>query len=198
MSLHADPPAYASSIPVLLRALQRLRAWLAVAEAHAAHAGTTMDALMRARPAADMLPFGVQAQIVVNFTLRTGFPLAGLACPDYGEFADDPAGLRACIARAEALLRDLDPQAFTDAASRVVVDRAGEADVRLQGDVFLRDYALPNLHFHLVAAYIALRGAGVPLGKADYDGFHAYPPPPGRRDLDTAVGDGVDPQGNQA
>ena len=196
MSFHADPPAYASSIPVLLRALQRLRAWLAVAEAHAAHAGTSMEALMRARPAADMLPFGVQAQIAVNFTLRTGFPLAGMACPDYGAFADDPAGLRARIARAEALLQGLDPQSFVEAGSRIVVDRAGEADVRLRGDLFLRDYALPNLHFHLVAAYIALRGAGVPLGKADYDGFHAYPPPPGRRELDAGVG--VDAQGNQA
>lgn len=48
------------------------------------------------RPAAaDMFPFDAQAQIVVNFTLRAGFPLVGQARPDYGDFPDDPEGLRA-------------------------------------------------------------------------------------------------------
>jgi hypothetical protein len=55
--------------------------------------------------------------------------------------------------------------------------------------------ALPNLYFHLVAAYIALRGAGVPLGKADFDGLHAYPPAPGRT-VDGTIDGTV--QGNQA
>ena len=75
MPRHPDPPPYTASIPVLLRALQRLRAWLDVAEAHASRTGSSIDVLMRSRPAADMFPFGVQAQIVVNFTLRTAFPL---------------------------------------------------------------------------------------------------------------------------
>ena len=189
----ALPPLYAASVPVFLQALQRLHDWLALAEAHATHAGIAADATMRARPAADMFPFGVQAQIVVNFTLRAAFPLAGQTRPDYGDFPDDPEGLRARIARAVALLRALDPQAFAGAEDRRVRDRAGDADVDLQGDVFLRDYALPNLYFHLTAAYIALRGAGVPLGKADFDGLHAYPPMPGR----TAAAQGPI-QGNQA
>jgi hypothetical protein len=177
----AIPPLYAASVPVFLQALQRLCDWLALAEAHATRVGIAADTAMHARPAADMFPFGMQAQIVVNFALRAGFPLAGQARPDYGDFANDPDGLRARIARAVALLRGLDPQAFAGAEDRLVSDRAGEADVSLTGAVFLRDYALPNLYFHLVAAYIALRGAGVPLGKADFDGLHAYPPPvPGR------------------
>jgi hypothetical protein len=189
----ALPQLYAASVPVFLQALQRLRDWLALAEAHAARVGIAADAAMRARPAADMFPFGVQAQIVVNFTLRTGFPLAGQTRPDYGDFPDDPEGLRARIARAVALLHALDPHAFAGAEDRRVSDRAGEADVNLPGDAFLRDYALPNLYFHLAAAYIALRGVGVPLGKADFDGLHAYPPVPGR----TAVAQGPT-QGNQA
>lgn len=187
----AAPPLYAAAVPVFLRALQRLREWLAMTEAHAARGGVAIDAAMRARPAADMLPFGVQAQIAVNFTLRAAFPLAGLPHPGYGEFPDDPDGLRARIARAETLLRGLDPEAFAAAADRSITDRAGEAEVHLPGEPFLRDYALPNLYFHLVAAYIALRGAGVPLGKADFDGFHVYRPSPER------AGVAVD-QGSQA
>jgi hypothetical protein len=185
------PPLYVAAVPVFLRALQRLRAWLTLAESHAAQGAIAIDAAMRTRPAADMLPFGVQAQIVVNFTLRAGFPLAGLPHPGYGEFPDDPDGLRARIARAEALLQWLDPQAFAGAEDRTIADRAGEAEVRLPGERFLRDYALPNLYFHLVAAYIALRGVGVPLGKADFDGFHVYRPSP------QGAGVAVD-QGSQA
>ncbi len=39
---------------------------------------------------------------------------------------------------------------------------------------FLFQYALPNFFFHLATAYAILRGHGVPLGKADYDGLHKY------------------------
>lgn len=180
MNTFAESPLFHASVPACLRALQRLHEWLMLAEAHALRSGIAMEAVMRARPAAEMLPFGVQAQIVVNLALRTAFPLAGLPRPDYGEFDDDGDGLRARIARAEALLRTLAPEAFVDAPARTIIDRAGDADVALLGERFLHDFALPNLYFHLSAAYIALRGTGVPLGKADFDGLHVYPPPPGR------------------
>jgi hypothetical protein len=43
------------------------------------------------------------------------------------------------------------------------------------GADFLHLFGLPNFFFHLTMGYAALRAAGVPLGKADFDGFHAYP-----------------------
>jgi len=175
-----QPPLYTASVPRCLDALQRLHDWLALAEAHAARDAIAIDAIMRTQPAAGMLPFGVQGQILVNLALRSTYPLAGLPRPDYGEYPDTPDGLRARIARARTLLRALAPESFADAAQRQVVDRAGDADLALPGERFLHEFALPNLHFHLTAAYIALRGAGVPLGKADFDGLHVYPPPPGR------------------
>ena len=42
---------------------------------------------------------------------------------------------------------------------------------------FLYLYGMPNFMFHLTMGYAALRASGVALGKADFDGFHAYPPP---------------------
>ncbi len=174
------PPLYTASVPRCLDALQRLHAWLALAESHAAGGGFALDGLMDTRPAAGMLPFGVQGQILVNLTLRTAFPLAGQTRPEYGDDPDTPDGLRARIARAQALLQALAPEAFADAAGRLVVERAGDADITLPGERFLHEFALPNLYFHLTAAYIALRGAGVPLGKADFDGLHVYPSPAGR------------------
>jgi uncharacterized protein len=42
------------------------------------------------------------------------------------------------------------------------------------GADFLYLYGLPNFFFHLTMGYAALRAAGADLGKADFDGFHAY------------------------
>jgi len=38
------------------------------------------------------------------------------------------------------------------------------------GENYLKQYALPNLFFHLTTAYALLRHAGVELGKSDYLG----------------------------
>ena len=35
--------------------------------------------------------------------------------------------------------------------------------------------ALPNLYFHQAMLHVALKQAGVRLGKADFDGIHEYP-----------------------
>lgn len=39
---------------------------------------------------------------------------------------------------------------------------------------YLLHYALPNFFFHTTTAYGILRYVGLPLGKADFDGYHAY------------------------
>ena len=38
----------------------------------------------------------------------------------------------------------------------------------LPGHGYASDYLLPNLYFHVTAAYAILRMLGAPLGKADY------------------------------
>lgn len=60
------------------------------------------------------------------------------------------------------------------AESLLVTDIAGEAEVHLSGNRFAHEYALPNFFFQLCMAYAILRHEDVPLGKADFDGFHLY------------------------
>ena len=83
--------------------------------------------------------------------------------------------LRARIDHVLAFLDALSPRQFAGAEERVIVDRAGNADVSLPGRRFLCEYALPNFFFHLSTAYGILRQAGLPIGKSDFDGFHTYP-----------------------
>lgn len=170
------PAWFDASVPVFRRYLGRLRAWLDIAESHQRARGESMAALLQARLASDMLPFEAQAAIAANFALRACFPLAGQAIPAYGEFAADADGLRARIDRVLGLLDELPPALFEDAAGRTLESRAGEAEVVLPAPAFMAQYAMPNFFFHLATAYALLRSRGVPLGKADFDGFHAYPP----------------------
>lgn len=164
-----------ASVPVFAHYLARLRAMLDRAEAQARATGRPAQALLDARLAPDMLPLADQVAIAANFALRACFPLAGRELPAYGEFAPGFDGLRARIDRALALIGALPAADFAAAGERVIVDRAGAAQVALPGPAFLLRYALPNFFFHLTTAYALMRQGGVPLGKADFDGLHDYP-----------------------
>ena len=162
--MNTVPPRFTASVPVFLRYLDRLGTWVD-------RAGDT-PALLAARLAPDMLPFHTQVEVAANFALRTCFPLAGLPVPPYGDQPPTADGLRRRLTRASALVGALDPAAF--AVPREVEDTAGQARLVLPADDFLHLYALPNFFFHVGAAYHILRHAGLPLGKADFDGFHVY------------------------
>jgi hypothetical protein len=107
--------------------------------------------------------------------VRVAFPLAGLAVPDLpgGETA---TALAARVAAARALVDGLDAGAFDGGEARMVRHRAGFADLVQPGEVFLIRYGVPNMMFHIAMAYAALRAAGLPLGKTDFDRLHVYPP----------------------
>jgi hypothetical protein len=131
------------------------------------------DALeMRLSP--DMMPAGAQVATALGFTVRVAFPMAGMAVPELPGGASLEA-LRARLTAARALVGGIDPGAFDGSGGRVIRHRAGFADLAQPGEVFLLRYGIPNMMFHLAMGYGALRAAGVPLGKADFDGLHAYP-----------------------
>ncbi len=89
--------------------------------------------------------------------------------------AMDADGLAARINAARGLLQALSPESFAGAATRKVRALAGLADLEMTGEAMLYEFGLPNLYFHQSMAYLALKHAGVPLGKADFDGLHSYP-----------------------
>lgn len=128
-----------------------------------------------ARLSPDMMPAGAQIATAAGYTVRIAFPLVGRTVPDLPE-GRTAAALAARVAAARALVDGLDPAAFDGAAARVVRHRAGFADLAQPGEAFLIRYGVPNMTFHIAMAYAALRAAGLPLGKADFDGLHVYPP----------------------
>lgn len=167
-----EPPLYCACVPVLLGVLARLDATLARA---ARELGPRLPEALETRPAAGMLPVGKQIATVVQFSLRTAFSLAGRRAPELRGPLDDGAGLAARIAEARALLAELPPEAFLGAETRLARNQAGFADLELPGLTFLLEFGLPNVYFHHAMAHVALKQAGLRLGKADFDGLHVYP-----------------------
>jgi uncharacterized protein len=118
---------------------------------------------------ADAFPAGQQFATAAGFALRVVCPLAGREVPNL------PQALGPRLAVARAMLGAMTPAEFDGAETRIIRHHAGFAVLEQTGSDFLHLYGLPNFFFHLTMGYAALRAAGVPLGKADFDGLHSYP-----------------------
>lgn len=132
-------------------------------------------ALLDSQLAPDMFTFAQQVRTAVQFALRTALPLAGQPLPEAPTASHDLADLHVRIAAARTAL-DLPEAAFAGAEARRMRARAGFADLDLAAGDFLLRFGMPNFWFHLTTAYALMRAAGAPVGKADIDGLHDYPP----------------------
>ncbi|MBN8630570.1 MAG: DUF1993 domain-containing protein [Rhodobacterales bacterium] len=149
---------YQASVPVFRHYLSRVSDIVAVAGPDA------LDAKI-----ADSFPARQQFATAAGFSLRVACPLAGREVPDL------PQALGPRLAVARAMLGAMTPAEFDGAEGRIIRHRAGFTEIEQSGAEFLHLYGMPNFFFHLTMGYAALRAAGVPLGKADFDGFHTYP-----------------------
>jgi len=149
---------YQASVPVFRHYLSRISDIVAVAGPDA------LDAQI-----ADSFPARQQFATAAGFALRVTCPLAGREVPEL------PQALGPRLAVARAMLGAMTPAEFEGAETRVIRHQAGFAVLEQTGLEFLQLYGLPNFFFHMTMGYAALRAAGVPLGKADFDGFHSYP-----------------------
>jgi len=164
-------------VPSYLQMLGALAAWLDKAAAQLAGDG---DRLMAARLAPDMFPLAtqvrfacVQAQEGMCRLRGEPFPRSVTTLLDEGRDAGDrPGG----IAAAQARIAETLAMVTAAAQNMAAIDPAAPiAHALPQGMVFdltaeqyVRDWALPQFYFHLMAAYAILRAEGVALGKADY------------------------------
>ena len=153
-----NPALYTASVPVFRHYLARVQGMVELAG----------PAALTAR-VADAFPAGRQFGVAAAFALRVACPLAGR------EVADMPQALAPRLAVVRATLGAMRAEVFQGAEARRIRHRAGFAELEQSGEEFLYLFGLPNFFFHVAMGYAALRGAGVALGKADFDGLHSYP-----------------------
>ena len=162
---------HAASVPVFVRMLGNLLAWLDKAEAHAQARQFDAQNYLGLRLAPDMLPFARQIQIASDGAKACVARLAGIEVPKWGDDETTLDELRARVRRTIEYVQSFEPARFEGSEQReiLVPTRAGEPR-RFTGEDYLRFFVLPNFYFHLTTAYALLRHAGVELGKRDYLG----------------------------
>jgi uncharacterized protein len=157
---------YAITVPVFTRYLTNLDAILAKAEANATERKIKPEVLPNARLSADMLPLSFQVQSVTD---RIKFLLARLTGQTPPSWEDTETTIEQLRARVQ--------KALAYVASFSEADLAGKDE----GMVTVRDKqvpalehalynAIPQIFFHITAAYAILRHNGVPIGKGDFLG----------------------------
>ena len=162
---------HSASVPVFVRMLNNMLAWLDKAEAFASARKFEPNNYLGLRLAPDMLPFARQIQIASDTSKNCVARLAGVEPP---KWADDEATLdelRGRIRKSIEYAQSL-PAAKIDGsdAREIVVPMGPGRTMTFTGETFLRGFSLPNFFFHATMTYALLRHAGVELGKMDYLG----------------------------
>ena len=161
-----------ASVPVFVRMLESLSAWLDKAQAHAEARKFDPNVLLAARLAPDMLAFSTQMQIACDSAKFCVARLAGVEAP---KFADEEKTLAELKERVRATV------AFVQSVPAAQIDGSEEREITvprrigplvLKGEAYLKHNAMPNFYFHITTAYALLRHNGVELGKGDYLGMN--------------------------
>jgi len=165
---------YSASVPVLKQMLTALSEVLAKAEAHATEKKIDPAALLGARLFPDMFPLVRQVQIATDFAKGISSRLSNTEVPSWPDNAEAGfAELQALIAKTLAHIDSLSAEQFDGSESREIVLRPGTPkEKKLQGNVYLLQYGLPQFFFHMTTSYAILRHNGVEIGKRDYMGSY--------------------------
>jgi hypothetical protein len=142
---------------------------LDVGEKHFADPG----AFLGKRLAEDMLPFSAQVAFACNAPRGFSQWCAGEAIDNLKpDSIRSIADARAAIAQTKALVAGIAvDDGKLDETKRIGLGPGVYCE--LPGHQYVADYLLPNLYFHVTAAYAILRLLGAPLGKADYMAYLA-------------------------
>ncbi len=162
---------HSASVPVFVKMLNNLLAWMDKAEAHAQARQFDANNYCGLRLAVDMLPFSKQIQIASDGVKGCLARLAGVEIPkwddDEASFDDLRQRVRKTLAYAQGFAAD---QIAGSEGREIVLPRRVGEPLKMDGETFLKHYVLPNFYFHVTTAYALLRHAGVELGKKDYLG----------------------------
>jgi len=161
---------YQASVPAFIRALNNLAAILEKGVAHAQARKIDESVLLNSRLFPDMFPLVRQVQIATD-TVRSG---AGrLAQVDFPSFEDKESSFQELSLRIRntiGFLESLQPAQIDGSEDRTISWQTRSSTKSMQGQPYLMNHLLPNVHFHVTTAYNILRHNGVEVGKKDFLG----------------------------
>ena len=162
---------HSASVPVFVRTLNNMLAWLDKAEAHAEARKFDPANYLGLRLTPDMLPFTRQIQIASDAVKGCVARLAEIEPPKWPDEEASLDELRARIRKTIEYAQSVAPAKIDGSEGReILLPRPGGGSVRFTGETFLKHFSLPNFFFHATMTYALLRQGGVELGKMDYLG----------------------------
>ncbi len=161
---------YEASIPLFVRALNNLSAILDKAVANAEARKIDPSVFIQGRLAPDMHPLPRQVQIATDGVKGAAARLAGIEVPSFPDTETTFPELKERIAKTVAFLQGLNAEMIDGSEDRTITLKFPGNELSFTGKAFLLGFALPNLYFHVTAAYAILRHNGVDVGKMDYLG----------------------------
>jgi hypothetical protein len=160
-----------ASLPALEIGLTALSGVLDKAEVHAAAKKIDPPVLLGWRLAPDMFPLVRQIQIATDIAKKGMARLAGVEPPVFEDNETTIEQLKTRIAKTVTFLKSLDGKKIDAATDREITFPLGPTNQgHMKGDDYLNHFVLPNVYFHLTAAYAILRHCGVDIGKRDFLG----------------------------
>ena len=161
---------YQASVPAFIRALNNLAAILEKGAAHAQARKIDESVLLNSRLFPDMFPLVRQVQIATD-TARSGAGrLAGVDFPSYEDKESTFAELAQRIRNTVGFLESLQPAQIDGGEDKTITWQSRSSSKSMQGQPYLMNHLLPNVHFHVTTAYNILRHNGVEVGKKDFLG----------------------------
>ena len=161
---------YSSSVPVFLHYLKNLDVILKKGADYATEKKIDEKVLTGGRLYPDMFPLTRQVQIACDVAKGCGARLAGMEVPKYEDNEDTFTELQARIEKTIAFLSAIPEASINGSEQKQIKLQAGPRELEFVGDYFLRNWALPNVYFHITTAYNILRHNGVAVGKMDFLG----------------------------
>jgi hypothetical protein len=162
---------HSASVPVFVRMLNNMLAWLDKAEAHAQAKKFDPNNFLGLRLSPDMLPFARQIQIASDSVKNCVARLAGLEPPKWEDNEASLKELRARLTKTIEYAQSVPAAKIDGSESRQIMLPMGPGrTVPFTGETFFKHFSLPNFFFHCTMSYALLRQGGVELGKMDYLG----------------------------
>ncbi len=161
---------YQASIPVFIRGLRNLSAFLERGRADAEARGFAPAVLIESRLAPDMHKLSRQVQIACDTVKNARARLAGLEAPSFPDTETSFEELRDRIDKTIAFLEGIGEAALQGSEQRRISLKFPGREMEFSGAEYLTLFVLPNFYFHVATAYDILRHNGVGLGKRDYMG----------------------------
>jgi hypothetical protein len=161
---------YESSIPVLIRNLNNLSAFLIKAADYASEKGIDGGVLASSRLFPNMLPLTSQIQIACDVSKGAAARLSGIEAPSYEDNEVSFEELQARIIKTVKFLESIPAEKIDGSEEKEITLKAGPTEFKFTGKTYLQNFVLPNVYFHATTAFNILRHNGVEIGKMDFLG----------------------------